>query len=223
VRRFALVTALLLAVLTAAPSLADSLPQLVGRGETIDGRGYSKWSVAWEQWRESLPIKAAPDDTSCITAGQKGPVWFLAGNTQAEEHVITRNCSVPAGRYLMLNLPSVTCSDVNPDDHFPTTPRGLQHCARVFWHYVGDAHPRLILDGTRITPSGYVVRTRAYPVHFPRRNNIYRVRGQTHGMEAAAGFSVILRPLTPGTHKITQGISYTSDINRVVIYRLTVG
>jgi hypothetical protein len=223
-RRFGLALALLLVSLAvAAPTLADSLPILVGRGEVISGRGYSKWSVAWEQWSAALPRHAAPDNQSCISAGQRGPVWFLFGNAQPDEHVITRNCTVPAGRYLMLNLPSVTCSDAVRNDRFANTPRGLQRCARVFWHDIGDPHPRLVLDGTAITPPGYVVRTRAYAIHFPERNNVFGVRGQTHGMEAAAGFSAILRPLSPGTHKLVQGISYRGDINRVVIYRLTVG
>ena len=187
----------------------------------IAGRGYSKWVVAWQRWRAELPIKAAPSTTSCISAGQRGPVWFLAGISQPYEHVITRNCSVPAGRYVMLDLPSVTCSDVVPDDRFPTTPRGLQGCARAFWHDVGDPRPRLVLDGTAIAPPGYVVRTRAFRIHFPARNNVFYAHGQTTGMMAADGFAVLLRPLAPGTHKVVQGISYQGDINRVVIYRLT--
>lgn len=221
--RFAVPVAAIAFALATAAGAADSPPALVGRGELVGGRGYSAWLVAWERWRAALPVKAAPDKQSCISAGQNGQVWFLGGIGQPDEHVITRNCSVPAGRYLMLGLPSLDCDDMHPVKSYPTTPRGLTRCGRAFWHAAGDPNPRLVLDGTRITPPGYMVWTRAFRVRFPARNNIFGLRGRTHGTMAARGFAVLLRPLAPGAHKIVQGISYRRDINRVVIYRLAVG
>lgn len=57
-------------------------------------------AAAWWQWMFSLPVTASPQfDTADCSAGQRGPVWFLAGTFSGG--TITRNCTIPRGKTLV--------------------------------------------------------------------------------------------------------------------------
>jgi hypothetical protein len=60
----------------------------------------SKLAAAWWQWMFSLPVTASPQfDTADCSAGQSGPVWFLASTFTGG--TITRSCTIPAGKTLV--------------------------------------------------------------------------------------------------------------------------
>jgi hypothetical protein len=224
--RRALIAAVATVVLGASVGVvasADAPGPLVGATEPVAGRSYTDWEVDWYRWSASLPV-VSTDYERCADAGQREPVWFLGGQANiGDKHVLTRNCSIPAGRYLMLGLPALSCSDIYPDRHFPSTARGLQRCARTLWHEFGAAHPQLILDGVPLKPASVRVSTPAFDIRMPATHNIFDAPGRTHGRLAVVGNVALLRPLSPGIHKLVQAIHYPWSFNRVVIYRLTVG
>lgn len=115
-------------VSAAAPQPSPLVP---GNG-SVAGRGYEQWEAAAWQWRLAHP-KTTPNTTSCFTAGQYGPIWFLDGSYTKNTSVVTRTCAIPAGRYLMLFGPSIDCSTVEPAPYHATTDAGLTRCAKAAW------------------------------------------------------------------------------------------
>src|SRR5437899_9663320 len=82
-------------------------PRVLPPGSTPFGKTYSQWLTAWWQWTFSLPVTASPGfDTADCSAGQSGPVWFLAGAAITSASV-TRNCTVPAGKALFFPILTV--------------------------------------------------------------------------------------------------------------------
>jgi hypothetical protein len=62
-----------------------------------DSQSFRQLSAEWWQWAFSIPVSENPilDGTGekCVV-GQRGPVWFLAGNTGG---MTTRTCAMPEG------------------------------------------------------------------------------------------------------------------------------
>jgi len=75
-------------------------------------------SAEWWQWAFSIPYSVNPllVDGKCMI-GQRGPVWFLAGDGSGSGQAITRTCDVPEGATLFfpvinfvdINTPPTTC------------------------------------------------------------------------------------------------------------------
>jgi uncharacterized protein len=86
------------AVLAAGPSVAETA-----------GQSFSEWSAAWWQWAYSFDAAESPltaEGATDCTAGQQGPVWFLAGSRTGVGAKV-RSCNVPTGKALffpVLNL-----------------------------------------------------------------------------------------------------------------------
>jgi hypothetical protein len=199
-------------------SAAAPASPVVPGNALVAGRGYGQWVVAAYRWRLSRPNRT-PNQTSCFTGGQHGPVWFLGHGTLNA----TVTCAIPAGRYLMMYTPSVDCSTVEPAPYHATTDTGLMRCAKRQW----QRDPGLLsvtLDGVSLRPAGYVGGTPAFGYRMPTHNNWEDAPGHTHGRMAVYGSASILRPLSPGTHRlvITSGGSHPADSSQVT-FQLTVG
>ena len=75
-------------------------PQALYRGRT-----YGEWSAAWFQWAYSMPSTAHPlYDTAPCGAGQTGNVWFLDATHGTPFPTQGRDCTIPAGTALFLNI-----------------------------------------------------------------------------------------------------------------------
>jgi hypothetical protein len=217
-----LVLAGILAAVMAAPAAAQESP-VVGAAEQIGGRTLTSWAVSWNRWVIGFPRKMLEGSgTTCLpqpAAG--GPVWFLAAHGGQDAHVVSIECTVPAGSYLLLDTPEVECTDIFAAPGFPTTDRGLKRCASAYWRKLADRHPRLVLDGQAL-PHGPVVRPPAFRFSLPREN-IFRMPRASHGRAALVARATMLRPLAPGAHTLIQGVRYRGHHNTVVVYKLTVG
>jgi hypothetical protein len=194
---------------------------LVPGGGLVAGRGYGQWVIAAWQWRVSQP-DVTPARSSCFTAAQHGPVWFLGGS-DFKGSAITRMCTIPAGRYIMLDVPSVECSTVERPPFYARTDSGLVRCARTWWKkHAGEE--TLTLDGTTLEPPGYLGGTSAFSFTFPARNNYLHVRGHTDARGAIYGAATILRPLSPGPHTLVQVEAFAKTSYYVTTtYKLNVG
>ena len=82
----------------------------------IHGNNYGEWTAKWWQWLLAVPTSSNPNlDTTganCGT-GQSGSVWFLSGTFPGTEgppfnltSSVTRTCTVPKGKSLLLPLPN---------------------------------------------------------------------------------------------------------------------
>jgi hypothetical protein len=150
-------------------------------------------------------------------------VWFLAGGSggSTDEHVVEVHCTVPAGRYLMLGVPALLCSDVVPTPGFATSATGLRRCARSSYEKYTDPHPRLVLDGQPI-PAGVVVHTPVFRFTMPAHDNVFDSPGVRRGRAASVGRAAMLRPLPPGSHTLISGVRYRITHNIVIVYKLDV-
>jgi hypothetical protein len=211
--------ALALAVIIGAgASTAASQPSpLVPGGGSVAGRGYGQWVVAAWRWRLSLP-GVTSNRTSCLAAGQHGPVWFLnESNTKAS--AITITCAIPAGRYLMLSVPSNYCSTLD----FPgTSNAGLMRCARRGWNR-SPGSETVTLDGAKLSPPGYAGETSAFAFRMRAQNNWLDRPGRTHGRMAIYGAATIIQPVSPGAHTLVQILRFAHSATFTNTYQLTIG
>jgi hypothetical protein len=191
-RRLALSIALLLVT-----SVGAEEPLLLEVDQDVAGTSQAQWSRAWWQWATSFDREVSPvADTTGerCTAGQHGPVWFLAG-TYASERT-SRTCQVPAGKYLFFPLInyvvaanagySVNCSAVMVAA-FNDVAGVSQLVLRV------DGNDSAELEKHRVSTRGcFDLGVRKSP---PER--IFPA--------AADGYYVMLSPLSPGRHTIDFG------------------
>jgi hypothetical protein len=217
VRRLAL-AAVLAALITTSATAQES--PIVGRGEVVGGRTTLQWEVAYDRWLFGFTRTAATSG-DCLPSPGSGPVHFLAAGGPDDVHVISADCTVPAGEYLLLAGPLLQCADVIPLPRRWRGPAGLKRCAREGWSEVADPHPRLVLDGNPI-PTGAVVHPDAFRLTMPARDNLFGMPGRRHAHAALVGRPTLIRPLVPGHHTLIQGIHYRVTHNYVVVYNLTV-
>jgi hypothetical protein len=200
---------------------ASRLSPLVPGNGSVAGRGYGQWvESAWRS-RTSLP-DVTSDRSSCLTTSQHGPVWFLGGSA-SKGSSLTQTCTIRAGRYIMLDVPSVECSTAERPPFYARTDGGLVRCARTWWKkHVGEE--TLTLDGTKLEPPGYIGGTGVFSFTMPARNNYLHVRGHRRARGAIYGVATILRPLRPGPHTLVQVEAFANTSFYVTTtYKLIVG
>jgi hypothetical protein len=174
---------------------------LVPVGERVAGRTYGQWEVEWWRWRLSLSKHhAAPNGSSCATADQHGSIWFLGGDADARASS-TRRCFIPAGRFLILGVPTAECSTVEAPPFHAKTDTELQRCARRIWPNL-QGPTGVTLDGVALNPPSHAVGSPAFALTIPTTDNFLGVHGHSHGRGAAYGRVTILRPLPRGTHTL---------------------
>jgi hypothetical protein len=222
-----LITGVVAAAVSVPASLsASKLNEVVPKGQRIAGRTYGQWAAAWERWRLSLSLNhAAPSTSACATAHQSGAVWFLGGDGGASAKPV-RRCTIPAGRYLMVGVPTAECSTVEKPPFHATTNASLRACARRFWiKTLGNgllAPDHLGIDGVTLSPPGFVVASPAFTFTMPTSDNFLQVSGHTHGRSAVYGEVAILRPLPAGTHTVIAPFDLLTPSQPTGTYRLTI-
>lgn len=186
----------------------------------VGGLTYAQWEVrAWQWETANLHVYSSPvpNVTPCATAGQRGPVWFLEADAYAE-YFATRSCTVPAGRYLLINVPSRDCSTVERSPFHATTDGGLLRCSKS--KRLGRAS--LAVDGAVLSPAGALVSTSAFPFTMLPVDNWLGVPGATAGRAAVHGLVVMLRPLARGEHTIVRVDRGPDATATVITYHVTV-
>jgi len=198
----------------------SSSSEVVPSGQQVGSSTYGQWETVGWQWLlahvHSFP-SAAPGVTRCVNAGQNGPVWFLAGDGDSDAFY-TRTCAIPAGRYLLIDGPSLDCSTVEPAPSHATTTAGLVRCARSF----GLPASNLAVDGKVISPAGFPTATGAFTFTMPAADNVLSVPGATSGRAAVFGLPVILRPLPRGRHTVVRVQRFPGGQVDVNTFHLTV-
>jgi hypothetical protein len=188
-------------------------PKVIPPDWVAYGRTYSEWSVAWEQWADSIPVANHPlfDNGDC-SVGQSGPVWFLGGKfcasgaTNCGTSNVVRSCNVPAGKALYvavlnaensaleLNDPKVQIQDL----------RSMNAAAMD-----GAANLSLAIDGVPIPhlQDRFRVQSTVFGFTIPDDNLFTAIgegnfAGGAYFPAADDGVYAMIAPLPAGPHKI---------------------
>jgi len=163
------------------------------------GLTYGEWTAKWWQWGYSIPkdINPAYDDIgkNC-TQKQNGPVWFLAGTYG---HAVNRKCDIPTGEAILFPILNSECSFAE----FPKLKSlsELRTCAKTIQDRVSIL--KASVDGIPI-PSLQEYRIQSPPFNFTLpQDNILGLPANVTTRAIADGNWVFLKPLSPGSHKIT--------------------
>lgn len=202
------------------------------------GKTYGEWSNAWYQWSLSLPVvlnheEANPlfDTTgaSC-SVGQTGQVWFLAGiitvNTNPGAGIITRSCTVPAGKALFIPVVNVE-NDIPSDTSGCTTEQCVRDNMEGFMALAHDYSAKIDgvsvgnLESYRIGPNNS-----AFSITLPN-NNLYQYFGLpvspgTYFPAVSDGYYLFLAPMSAGRHNLEVKGSFGDFFSFDVTYILTI-
>jgi hypothetical protein len=189
------------ALLTAAvPNIwphGDPNPNIAPVNSKPHGKSYSQWAAAWWQWAYSIPASANPLlDTTGENSdeGQKGPVWFLAGNLGGASE---REVFVPEGKSLffpVFNAPWV---------QFPTDPPlTIPEIRAISKTLTDNAILFCEIDGR--TVRNLANYREESPVFTTRvsEDNILGLPAGDYAPSLDNGYYLMVNPLTPGQHSI---------------------
>ena len=202
----AVFTAALLVLAGTAPVHADlganslKTPKVIQPGATPYGKSYGEWEAAWNQWAFALPVENHPFTDSPnidFSAGQSGPVWFLAGAGTTE-----RAATIPSGKALFVALVSAECSSLELDPFHGDTAEQQAACAKFFADHIHGVF--CVIDGHSVNGiQNYRVASPQYTFTAPTPWIFGDVGGT--GTSVSDGYWVMLAPLSKGAHTLHFG------------------
>ena len=222
-RRLHWLSTSLLALGLATPLLAESLQdkddgkkgqergraQIVQPDRTTFGKTYAEWGVEWYKWDLGNPISKASslDPTGAnSTAGQSGPVWFLAGKS-GDQVPVTRDVVVPEGKHIFFPLINIINDYPCPDASFQPAPgQTLEQFLAEFAKAVIDTTVDLaaVIDGDPVADI-YHYRAASKLFNFiadPSWKALDSCITGTEQQGVADGYWLMLKPLSVGKHTI---------------------
>ena len=183
------------------------------------GKAYSEWSARWWQWVYSIPTAENPVvDTTGANAdeGQRGPVWFLAGNFGG---TTVRDVSVPEGKSLFFPIFNENWVTFPTDP--PTTVPEMRAIIRPF---MDNATLSCVIDGKTVKNLPlYREDSVEFSVTAPD-GNLLGLPAGTYAPCVDNGYYLMLDPLRCGQHTIHfTGTNADASFGLDVTYHLTVG
>jgi hypothetical protein len=184
-------TAVILAV-AGAFGLGMSRPVSAEIGANIHDKTYGEWSAEWWQWQAAnFPDFEFGEGLVDCSAGQSGPVWFLAGTDGGSAE---RECMEPltGHKHLFIPLVNANVNDLPPtieerrdllDGLFSEVPAGIINSVAC--------DLQIDVDGTPAVYSTPIVRTQSPPFEY---------FGDPETV--SDGYWVMLDPLPSGEHTI---------------------
>lgn len=220
--------------LTPSASVASA-----ARGSTIDhlafgpeahpyGRNMIKWSESWWRYIISIPTDRNPEldmtGADC-TVRQHGKVWYLA---LVGSGSVTRKCTVPGGKALLVNLSGILNDYPCPDPSFhPAAGQSLQEFLTQGAQQSVDLVNALTLtvDGQEV-PNLFSYRFTTPLFQFTGNTTLQTsldgcITGQRQPA-VADGYFVMLHPLGSGAHVVVFTSSDTHNNHSSVTYDITV-
>jgi len=194
--KFAVVLAFSL-LLPAGAAMADGGALVYPPQSAAFGEPFRQWTAEWWQFMLSIPTAVNPlaDETgdSCML-GQRGAVWFLAGNFGGTAAPTTRTCSIPEGKALF--FPVLNVVDVN-------TTTQTANDLRTETAPCVDAATRLAVevDGQPVSVDKNRVRSAVFEIALPT-DNLFGLGAGIYSPAIDDGYYVMLKPLTVGEHHI---------------------
>jgi len=226
VRFFKVVAMIVMLSLMAQPALAsEGNPRVAPPNSKPYGKTYNQWTAEWWKYVMGIPASTNPladaNGAHCGD-GQSGPVFFLVGTTGGP--AVRNDCVVPVGKSILFPIINVI-SAVPEDGRTADEIRSL-----ATWY---ESH----VDDVRATVDGVDLQNLLSDYRFP--SPIFAFDGASPGIfnpsyeghrdiAFSDGWWVMLKPLTPGPHKIhfyghqsvpEWGLVFSIDVT----YNLTVG
>ncbi len=207
---------------------ANPNPKVLPPDSKPYGLSYADWSVKWWQWVFSLPATNSPIlDTGDCSAGQAGPVWFLAGAFAPTTE--TRTCTIPAGVALFFPIMNGWADNTG----CPPTTFSLEELEGFAAGFVDAAGPvACTIDGVPVrglspaADSAYRVGVQVFSYTLAQMDNLLAsyfgldciADGTTVAPAAEDGVYLMVAPLSAGQHVIHFTVEGFLDIT----YDLTV-
>ena len=170
------------------------------------GMTYGDWQVAYWQYFFSIPATINPmfDTTGqyCNVAQSSGPLFFL--NSAFFGSPVTRTCTVPASKALLVPLTAWECSNIEAPPSYGGNPQDMRTCAATAMDGIGLNTLKLTVDGRDLSAlaRSMHVQTPYYQFTMPAADNVLGMDGVTSGSSVSDAYLVILKPLSPGKHRI---------------------
>ena len=95
-------------------------------------------------------------------------------------------------------------------------------CAKRGWKRAPGSHT-VTLDGTNLSPPGYVGGTPAFAFKMPAQDNWLDKPGRANGRMAVYGAPTILQPLSVGPHTLVQILRFAHYATFRNTYQVIVG
>ena len=192
------------------------------------GQNMIKWSEDWWKYIVSIPSDKNPEldmtGADC-TVSQSGEVWYLA---LVGTGSVTRTCTIPNDKALMVNLSGVLNDYPCPDTTFHPAPgQSLQDFLTQGAMQGVDLVNALTLtvDGHEV-PNLFSYRYTSPLFQFTGNTTLQTtldgcITGQ-HQPAVSDGYYVMLHPLGVGTHTVVFTSSDTNNNHSSVTYNLTI-
>ena len=196
-------------------AVADSDSLVVPPHSVAYGNKYSEWAAEWGQLMFSIPALENPitdaTGSKCVI-GQRGPVWFLAGNFGG---TTIRSCSIPEHKALF--FPVINFTDINIANQ---TAQELRAEIAPCIDGVTTLSVAVDFDYVERLREKFFVRSKVFDVTFPEGG--FLAPG-TYSPAIDDGYYVMLKPLAVGTHTVRiVGASPICGVSLDVTYNLTV-
>jgi hypothetical protein len=169
----------------------------------------------WWQWALSIPSSVNPildNSGKACALGQRGNVWFLAGNTGGRS---SRQCTLPAGVRVLIPLHNSLCF---PDATITATQcqdaLAQDYASFTSWSVVLNGLPQAIIEQPPV-PGEYV-----FSVAVPR-NALFGYKPGLYRVTNAAGRWALIDLAVPGVYTLRVQ-SKRAEFALDVAYELTV-
>ncbi|HVN21566.1 MAG TPA: hypothetical protein VMU05_22460 [Dongiaceae bacterium] len=169
------------------------------------GMTYGDWQAAYLQWFFSVPASINPAVTAgadCNVAQSSGPVFYLP--TWILSNTFTQKCTVPASKNLLLFTLWWECSNIETPPSYGANPQDMRACAAAAEDGVEVNTLKLTVDRHDMSALLREMRHQSpyYDFTMPATDNILGLDGVTSGSSVSDGYTVMLKPLSPGKHVI---------------------
>ena len=243
-RRFPLILAVILTLLTPSRVLADDHGnhgnhgdhghhdfQIIPPNQTFRGLSYGEWQARWWQWAFSVPVTDGTHPIfpgGDIRQGQSGRVWFLSAPPPVTDKPEVRRIRIREGTALFFPAVNAECSTLEPFPFHGDNEPELRACAKAFTDRTFEMHVRI--NGERIRNlERFRHQSPVFTIGPLPENNILGLPAGTKGDSVDDGVYVMVL-LEEGQHTIRFGASLdTSDLDGFsdvssfdVVYRITV-
>jgi hypothetical protein len=187
--------------------------------------GFTASQLLGEEWRQllELPPDANPlagtGDNNCLSAGRKDKVLILWTTTAPTPATV---CNVKPGTPVFFYTLGGECSSVEPPPFFGATEEDQRQCILDFLRATRFDAILVSIDSgpsVNVGVDSFLAVSGQGTVDLPDPN-ILGVPGNRQATFVAAAYSVLVRPLPPGTHTIIVTIvggPFDGTINRAVV------
>lgn len=197
------------AALLAPATAASNDPRVFPPKSHPYGSSYGAWQARWFKWLMEIPVPDNPavDETGAkCNVGQTGRVWFTAATFNL---TTVRSCTISEQQAVLVFALGNECSDIEPPPFFGDNEADLRSCAAAGFDEFWPSPPSIVVDGIAVPDvTRYRTQTPVFGYTLPADNLFGAPAGTTATMAVSDGIAVMLKPLSPGQHRIV--ISYES-------------